>query len=69
PNSLGGSIATMTSQQTKISTEKSDLATKQETLRVQLLSRYAKLDTKLSDSTSTLSFLTAQITAWNSKNN
>lgn len=69
PNSLGGSIATMTSQQTKISTEKSDLATKQETLRVQLLSRYAKLDTKLSDSKSTLSFLTAQITAWNSKNN
>ncbi|WP_226017589.1 flagellar filament capping protein FliD [Novosphingobium sp. FKTRR1] len=69
PNSLGGSIATMTKQQTAISTLKSDLATKQETLRTQLVSRYAKLDTKLSDSKSTLSFLTAQITAWNSKGN
>lgn len=69
PNSLGGSIATMTTQQTSISTQKSDLATKQETLRSQLVTRFAKLDTRLSDSKSTLSFLTAQIDAWNSKSN
>lgn len=47
----------------------SDLQTKQEALRAQLVGRYAALATKVSGSQSTLSFLQAQISAWNGKSN
>jgi len=67
PSSLGGSITRMTKLQTTISTQKSDLATKQETLRGSLVSRFASLDGQLSAQKSTLSFLQAQVAAWNSK--
>ena len=68
-NSLGGSIATMTATQTKITKTLADIADKQETLRTNLVSRFASLDTRLSNSKSTLTFLQAQVDAWNSKSN
>lgn len=67
PASLGGSVTRMTKLQSSITTQKSDLATKQETLRTNLVSRFASLDTNLSAQKSTLSFLQAQVAAWNSK--
>lgn len=69
PNALGGSIANKTAKQTQISDQLSTIADKQETLRTNLVSRYAKLDTRLTDSKSTLSFLQSQVDAWNGKNN
>lgn len=69
PNSLGGTIATKTKLKTSVSTQLTDIADKQETLRVNLVSRYSKLNTQLTASQSTLSFLKAQIDAWNAKSN
>lgn len=68
-NSLGGSLASMTTLQTKLATQKSDIETKQEALRQKLVTQYAGLDSRLSGSKSTLSFLQAQIDAWNAKSN
>lgn len=68
-NALGGAITSMTSQQAAITKQLSLIADKQETLRTSLVGRFAKLDTRLSDSKSTLSFLTAQVAAWNKPNN
>lgn len=69
PNALGGSIGSMTAQRTRITTQLSDIATKQETLRTTLVGRFASLDTRLSTSKSTLSFLQAQVDAWNKTGN
>ncbi len=69
PGSLGGTIARLTTLQTTLGKQKSDIATKQEDLRQRLVSRFAKLNTNLTDSKSTLSFLQAQVAAWNSKGN
>ena len=69
PASLGGTVARLTKLQTTLGTQKSDIAAKQEDLRVRLVSRFAKLNTNLTDSKSTLSFLQAQVAAWNSKGN
>lgn len=69
PGSLGGSIDSLTKLQARLATQKSTLETKQEDLRNQLVSRFAKLDTRLSGSKSTLSFLQAQVAAWNSTSN
>lgn len=68
-NSLAGSINRYTKQQTDIVSQKTTLATKQEELRSTLVTRYAALDTRLSASKSTLSFLQAQVDAWNAKSN
>lgn len=69
PSSLGGSIARLTKLQTTLGTQKSTIETKQEDLRQRLVTRFAKLDTNITGSKSTLSFLQAQIDAWNGKNN
>ncbi len=69
PSSLGGTIARLTKLQTTLGNQKSDIATKQEDLRQRLVERFAKLNTNLTDSKSTLSFLQAQVAAWNSKGN
>lgn len=69
PSSLGGTIARLTKLQTTLGTQKTTMETKQEDLRQRLVSRFAKLDTNISGSKSTLSFLQAQIDAWNGKNN
>lgn len=68
-SSLGGSIARLTKLQTTLGTQKSTIETKQEDLRQRLVTRFAKLDTNITGSKSTLSFLQAQIDAWNGKNN
>lgn len=69
PSSLGGTIARLTKLQTTLGTQRSTMETKQEDLRQRLVSRFAKLDTNITGSKSTLSFLQAQIDAWNGKNN
>lgn len=65
PGSLGGSIARYQSKSTAIGKASAKLAEQQETLRANLVSRFAKADTRISSSKSTLSFLQAQIDAWN----
>jgi flagellar hook-associated protein 2 len=69
PSSLGGTIARLTKLQTTLGTQKTTMETKQEDLRQRLVSRFAKLDTNITGSKSTLSFLQAQINAWNGKSN
>ncbi|MCW1383021.1 flagellar filament capping protein FliD [Novosphingobium sp. KCTC 2891] len=68
-SSLGGSVARMTTLQSALAAQRADLQTKQEDLRTKLVSRYAALDSRLSNSKSTLSFLQAQVAAWNAKSN
>lgn len=65
PGSLGGSIARYQARSADIAEAASKLAEQQETLRANLVSRFAKADTRISASKSTLSFLQAQIDAWN----
>lgn len=67
--SLGSSITRYTALQKTATEKKSDLTDKQEALRQQLVSRFASMDTRVSGSQSTLSFLKAQVDAWNSSNN
>lgn len=69
PGSLAGSLARYTTQKTKLTEDKATLAAKQETLRQQLVARFAVTDTRVGNSKSTLSFLQNQIDAWNSKSN
>lgn len=69
PGSLGGVIDALGKTQKTLGTQLSDLQAKQEALRAQLVGRYAALATKVSGSQSTLSFLQAQISAWNGKSN
>ena len=68
-NSLVSSVNRYTRQKTQVSSDLSDLATKQEALRQQLVSRFATTQTAVSASTSTLSFLKNQIDAWNAGKN
>lgn len=65
PGSLGGSIMRYQGKSAAISEAASKLAEQQETLRASLVARFAKVDTKVSASKSTLSFLQSQIDAWN----
>ncbi|PLK27624.1 flagellar filament capping protein FliD [Novosphingobium sp. TH158] len=68
PGSLGGSIARYTAQATKLKADQTDLAERQEELRSQLITRFARMNAGVGASKSTLSFLKNQIDAWNSKN-
>ncbi|MEL0209188.1 MAG: flagellar filament capping protein FliD [Novosphingobium sp.] len=63
--SLGSSITRYTALQKTATEKRSDLADKQEALRQQLVSRFASMDSRVSGSQSTLSFLKAQVDAWN----
>lgn len=63
--SLGSSITRYTALQKTTTDRKSQLTEKQETLRQQMVSRFAAMDTRVSGSQSTLTFLKAQIDAWN----
>lgn len=63
--SLGSSITRYTALQKTTNEKKSDLSEKQEALRQQLVGRFASMDTRVSGSQSTLTFLKAQIDAWN----
>ncbi|MEO5598689.1 MAG: flagellar filament capping protein FliD [Novosphingobium sp.] len=65
PGSLGGSVTRYTAQKAKAGTDKTELAAKQAALRTQLITRFAKMNTAVGASKSTLSFLQNQIAAWN----
>jgi flagellar hook-associated protein 2 len=67
--SLGSSITRNTALQKTLSDRSALLTEKQETLRQQMVTRFAAMDTRVSGSQSTLSFLQAQIDAWNSSDN
>lgn len=68
PGSLAGSIARYTSQSSQITRDLEKLADQQETLRANMVARFAKADTRVAASKSTLSFLQSQIDIWNSQN-
>ncbi len=63
--SLGSSVTKNTALQKTLADRSATLAEKQEALRQQLVTRFAAMDTRVSGSQSTLSFLKAQIDAWN----
>jgi flagellar hook-associated protein 2 len=65
PGSLGGSITRFNKQLTQAAEDKTEIAEKQEALRVTLTARYAAADSRISASQSTLTFLQNQIDAWN----
>ncbi|HEY6816108.1 MAG TPA: flagellar filament capping protein FliD [Croceibacterium sp.] len=65
PGSLGGSILRYQTRSADISEVSAKLAEQQETLRANLVSRFARADTRIGSSKSTLSFLQSQIDAWN----
>jgi flagellar hook-associated protein 2 len=67
PVSLAGSINRYQKQSHALRESSAKLAEQQETLRANLVSRFAKADTRISSSKSTLTFLQAQIDAWNRK--
>lgn len=67
--SLGSSITRYSALQKTLGAKSTTLTEKQEDLRQRLVSRFAAMDTRVSGSQSTLSFLKAQIDAWNSGNN
>ena len=69
PGALGGSISRYTKLKTQVSTQQDDISTKQEALRTQLVSRFAKMNSNVGSSKSTLSFLQNQIDAWNNSKN
>ncbi|MBC7160306.1 MAG: flagellar filament capping protein FliD [Porphyrobacter sp.] len=69
PGSLAGSIARYQIQSSDAAKQNAALAEKQEALRASLTARFAKADTRISASQSTLSFLRAQIDVWNADKN
>jgi flagellar hook-associated protein 2 len=68
-NSLASSVNRYTKAKTQVTTDLSDIATKQETLRQTLVTRFSKTQTNVAASTSTMTFLKNQIDAWNSSSN
>lgn len=67
--SLGSSITRYTALQKTLTERTETLTTKQEDFRLRLVQRFASMDTRVSNSQSTLSFLKAQIDAWNGTRN
>ena len=66
PGSLAGSIVRYQKQATQVTEQVAELAEKQEELRAEMVSRFARADARISASQSTLSFLQQQVDAWNS---
>ena len=67
--SLAVSVTRYTALKTTVASDLSTLTDKQEQFRQQLVTRFAKTQTNVADSTSTLSFLKNQINAWYSSKN
>ena len=65
PGSLAGSISRYAAQKSQITTDQTKITEAQEKLRTQMVSRFAGVDSRVSASRSTLSFLQNQIAAWN----
>lgn len=64
PNSLAGSVSSLTTQQSSITTQLSTIATQQAALRATLLTQFSALNTVVTADKSTQSFLTQQIALW-----
>ncbi|WP_370033392.1 flagellar filament capping protein FliD [Qipengyuania mesophila] len=69
PGSLAGSVARYQSQSQQVNRELEKLADQQEALRATMVARFAKADSQVSASKSTLSFLQSQIDIWNAQRN
>ena len=69
PGTLAGSIARYQSQSQQLSRDLTKLAEQQETLRASMVARFAKADSRVAASKSTLSFLQSQIDVWNAQGN
>lgn len=67
--SLGSSVTRYTALQKTLAEKTETLTAKQEDFRQRLVQRFAAMDTRVSNSQSTLSFLKAQIDAWNGSDN
>jgi flagellar hook-associated protein 2 len=67
PGSLAGSIARYKKQSLQITRDLEKLADQQEDLRASMVARFAKADSQVAASKSTLSFLQSQIDIWNSQ--
>jgi flagellar hook-associated protein 2 len=67
PGSLAGSIARYQTQSKQVSEDSAKIAEQQENLRASLVARFAKAEARIGASKSTLSFLQAQIDAWNAQ--
>lgn len=65
PGTLAGSIARYQAQSKQVSEDSAKIAEQQETLRASLVARFTKAEARIGASKSTLSFLQAQIEAWN----
>lgn len=69
PGTLGGSIARYHAQSGQLTLDLSKLAEKQEALRASMVARFAKAESQVAASKSTLSFLQSQIDVWNAQKN
>ena len=64
---LAGSVARYQSQSQQINRDLEKLADQQEALRANMVARFAKADSRIAASNSTLTFLQSQIDVWNSQ--
>jgi flagellar hook-associated protein 2 len=69
PGTLGGSLARLNARKAKLASDQLDLTEAQEKLRSQLITRFARTDSRVGASRATLSFLQNQIDAWNAPRN
>jgi flagellar hook-associated protein 2 len=67
PGSLAGSVDSYTKKLSQISEENTKIAEQQEALRARLATQFSSADTRISSYKSTLSFLQAQVAAWNAQ--
>lgn len=69
PGSLTGSVERYSALKRKLASEATELSEAQEVLRAQMITRFARLDSRVGAARSTLSFLNNQIDAWNAAKN
>ena len=69
PTSLNGSLSRYNARQSTLSAQQGTLATQQDKLRSQLISRFARANTNVAASNSTLAYLKNQVAAWNKSGN
>ena len=69
PGSLAGSVTRYTDLSKATQEDLAELSEKQEALRASMVARFAKSDSRVSASQSTLSFLQSQIDVWNAQRN
>jgi len=69
PGTLGGSLARLNAQKAKLASDQLGLTEAQDKLRSQLITRFARTDSRVGASRATLSFLQNQIDAWNAPRN